>query len=70
MIIHLGGTILMTSRCPEFKTPEGIRLGSEALKNNNIDGLIVIGGDGSFKGAVELSKVSGIPVVGLPATIG
>jgi len=68
-IIHLGGTILKTSRCPEFRTPEGIQKGAEVLKSNNIDGLIVIGGDGSFKGAVELSKVSGVPVVGVPATI-
>ena len=68
-IIHHGGTFLMTSRCPEFKTPEGIRKAAEVLKSNNIDGLIVIGGDGSFKGAVELSKVSGIPVIGVPATI-
>ena len=68
-IIHLGGTILMTSRCPEFQTTEGIRKASEVLKSNRIDGLVVIGGGGSFKGAVELSKASGIPVVGLPATI-
>ncbi|MFH0897368.1 MAG: 6-phosphofructokinase [Candidatus Bathyarchaeota archaeon] len=68
-IINLGGTILMTSRCPEFMTPEGIRKGADALKSNHIDGLIVIGGDGSFKGALELSKASNVPVIGLPATI-
>lgn len=68
-IINLGGTILMTSRCPEFRTPEGIQKASEVLKNNNIDGLMVIGGGGSFAGAVELSKISGIQVIGLPATI-
>lgn len=68
-IIHHGGTVQMTSRCPEFKTPEGILRGAEVLKSNNIDGFIVIGGDGSFKGAVELNKVSGVPVIGVPATI-
>lgn len=68
-IIHLGGTILKTSRCPEFKTHEGIQKGAEILKDKKIDGLVVIGGDGSFKGAVELNKFSGIPVVGIPATI-
>ena len=68
-IIHLGGTILMTSRCPEFKTSEGIQKAAEVLKGNNIEGLIVIGGEGSFKGAVELGNVSGVPIIGIPATI-
>lgn len=68
-IINLGGTVLKTSRCPEFKTPEGVQKGGEILKSNDIDGLIVIGGEGSFKGAVELNRVSGVPVVGVPATI-
>lgn len=69
MIIHLGGTVLKTTRCPEFNTPEGIWKGSEVLKENNIDGLIVIGGGGSLKGAEELNRVSDIPVIGVPATI-
>lgn len=68
-IINLGGTILMTSRCPEFRTPEGISEAAEMLKSNNIAGLIVIGGGGSLKGALELSKSSDIPVIGIPATI-
>ncbi len=68
-IIQLGGTMLRTSRAPEFKTREGVERGAEALKAKGIDGLIVIGGDGSFRGAVELHRLSGIPVVGIPATI-
>jgi 6-phosphofructokinase 1 len=68
-IIHLGGTVLKTSRCPEFKTREGLMKGAETLKENEVDGLIVIGGGGSFRGAVELNKVSEVPIIGLPATI-
>lgn len=68
-IIHLGGTILKTSRCKEIRTPEGIEKASEALKALNIDGLVVIGGDGSLHGAMKLQEASGIPVVGIPATI-
>jgi 6-phosphofructokinase 1 len=68
-IIQLGGTILHTTRCPEFKTSTGIAKAAKNLKEHNICGLIVIGGDGSFRGAVELSKVSGIQMVGIPATI-
>jgi len=68
-IINLGGTILKTIRCPEFKTEEGIERANEVLDRHRIDGLVVIGGDGSFRGALELSKVSGIPVIGVPATI-
>jgi len=68
-IINLGGTILRTIRCPEMETPEGISKASENLKKNNIDGMIVIGGDGSFRGAWALNKESGVPVVGIPATI-
>ena len=68
-IIHHGGTMLKTSRSSEFHTSEGIQKGAETLKSNDIDGLIVIGGQGSMRGAVELNRVSGIPVVGLPATI-
>ncbi len=68
-IINRGGTILKTARCEEIKTEEGIRKAVETLKANKIAGLIVIGGDGSFRGASEIHKASGIPVIGVPATI-
>lgn len=68
-IINKGGTILKTIRCPEFKTEKGLERASEVLKRHNIDGLIVIGGDGSFQGANALSEMSGVPTVGIPATI-
>jgi 6-phosphofructokinase 1 len=68
-IIQYGGTILKTSRCPEFRMPEAQAKAAEIMKLNKIDGLIVIGGDGSFKGAVALSKLSGVPCIGIPATI-
>lgn len=68
-IIQLGGTILHTSRCPRFKKREGIKKAAENLAINNVDGLIVIGGNGSFKGALELSKETDTLIVGVPATI-
>ena len=68
-IIHLGGTILRTSRSPEFRTEKGIKKASQTLVSNNIDGLIVIGGDGSFRGAHELSKWTDTFIVGIPASI-
>ena len=68
-IIQLGGTILLTSRCPQFRKREGIRKAQETLALNNVDGLIVIGGNGSFKGALELSKETNTSIVGVPATI-
>ncbi len=68
-IIQLGGTILRTSRCPEFKKKEGIKKAAETLALNNVDGLIVIGGDGSFRGALELSRETDRLIVGVPATI-
>lgn len=68
-IIQLGGTILLTSRCPEFKTREGIRKAADSLAANNVYGLIVIGGDGSFRGALELSRETDVLIVGVPATI-
>ena len=68
-IIQLGGTILHTSRSPQFKKKEGIRKAANNLAVNKIDGLAVIGGDGSFKGALELSKETGSLMVGVPATI-
>lgn len=68
-IIHLGGTILRTSRCPEFRTKRGIKIASEILDLNNIDALLVIGGDGTFRGAHELSKWTNTLIVGIPASI-
>lgn len=67
-IIHRGGTILRTARCPEFVTVEGQLKGIEQLKKHGIEGLIVIGGDGSFMGAKALSG-HGFPAVGIPGTI-
>ena len=68
-IIQLGGTILHTSRCPEFKTEEGLQKAAKNLSQNCVDGLVVIGGDGSFRGALELSRKSDTLMVGIPATI-
>ncbi len=68
-ILQLGGTILRTSRSPEFRTMEGVRKAAETLALNNVDGLVVVGGDGSLRGALELSKESDALIVGVPATI-
>jgi len=68
-IVNLGGTILKTSRCEKIKTPEGLEKAAESLEKWGIDGLITIGGDGTFRGANELYRVSGIPMIGIPATI-
>ncbi|MEM2101950.1 MAG: 6-phosphofructokinase [Candidatus Bathyarchaeia archaeon] len=68
-IIDRGGTILKTARCEEIKTKKGVEKAVHTLKTNKINGLVVIGGDGSFRGASELHKACGIPVVGVPATI-
>ena len=68
-IIQLGGTILHTKRSPEFQTQEGIRKAAETLALNNVSGLVVVGGDGSMRGALELSKKSDALIVGIPATI-
>lgn len=68
-IISTGGTILKSSRCPEFTTREGRKLAVENMKKQEIDGLVVLGGDGSFRGADLLWKESGFPVVGVPCTI-
>ena len=68
-ILQLGGTILYTSRCPEFRRSEGVKKAAATLSSNNIDGLIIIGGNGSFKGALELSKETETFIVGIPATI-
>lgn len=68
-ILHLGGTILRTSRSPEFRTPEGLKKAAENLAEDGIEGLIVVGGDGSMRGGLALSEVSDVAVVGIPATI-
>ena len=68
-ILHVGGTILHTSRSPEFRKTEGVRKAADVLALNNVDGLVVVGGDGSLRGALELSKVSDALIVGVPATI-
>jgi 6-phosphofructokinase 1 len=68
-IIQLGGTILHTARCPEFKTEQGIMKAVKTLEDHKIDGLIVIGGDGSFRGALELAKNCKTLMIGIPATI-
>jgi len=68
-IIQLGGTMLHTLRCPEFEKPEGVEQATETLSLNEVDGLVVIGGDGSFRGALELSRESDTLMIGIPATI-
>jgi len=68
-IIHLGGTILKTARCLEFKTDEGMELAFKNLQAHDIDGLVVIGGDGTFTGAKRLGENFGIRVMGIPGTI-
>ena len=67
-IIQRGGTILQTARCLEFVDPEYQQKGAEICKKHGIDGLVVIGGDGSFKGAQKLAAL-GINTIGLPGTI-
>ncbi|HMA68534.1 MAG TPA: 6-phosphofructokinase [Candidatus Mcinerneyibacterium sp.] len=67
-ILQRGGTILQTSRCEEFLTEEGQNKAVENIKKNKLDGLIVIGGNGSLRGALDLHK-KGIKVVGIPGTI-
>jgi len=68
-IINRGGTILETARCDEFLTEEGQRKAVETLKRNRIDALVVIGGDGTYRGAIQLWDKWHIPCVGVPATI-
>jgi 6-phosphofructokinase 1 len=68
-ILQLGGTILRTLRSPQFRKREGIKKAAETLALNSVDGLIVIGGSGSFRGALELSKETPVLIVGIPATI-
>ena len=66
--INRGGTILYTARCKEFTTPEGQQRGADICRKHGIDGMVVIGGDGSFKGSRKLSAL-GINTIGLPGTI-
>ena len=68
-IIQHGGTILKTSRSKEFCAPEGRRTAYENIHAAGIEGLICIGGDGSFRGAVELGAEFAVPIVGVPGTI-
>ena len=67
-IIHRGGTILKSSRSKRFMTEEGRKEAYNQLKQRNIDGVVAIGGDGTFKGALEFSKEYNIPFIGLPET--
>ena len=68
-IIQRGGTILKTARCEEFKTPEGRKQAYETLRDRNIGGVVVIGGDGSFTGARIFNEEYDIPFIGIPGTI-
>lgn len=67
-IIHRGGTMLRTARCEQFKTDEGFNKGLDMLRMFKLDGLVVIGGDGSFNGAKRLAD-AGFPTIGIPGTI-
>ena len=67
-IIQRGGTMLQTARCAEFRKEEGVNKAVEMIKIFGLDGLIVIGGDGSFRGARDLS-LKGVPTIGVPGTI-
>ena len=67
-IIHRGGTILYTARSPEFNTPAGVQKAADNCRKMGIDGVVVIGGDGSFRGARDLTH-AGIPCIGVPGTI-
>ena len=67
-IVQRGGTILYTARCEEFRTEEGQAKGAEICRKHGIEGLVVIGGDGSYRGAGKLAE-QGINTVGLPGTI-
>ena len=67
-IIHRGGTTLYTARCPEFRTAEGVAKGKAKCDELGIEGLVVIGGDGSFRGAADLSA-QGVLCIGIPGTI-
>lgn len=68
-IINLGGTILGTARCEEFRTPEGRKKAFEQVRKHEVDALVVIGGDGSFHGADALYREFDLPTAGVPGTI-
>ena len=68
-IIQRGGTILKSARCMDFKTPEGRKKAFETLQKEQIDALVVIGGDGTFTGARLLAQEYNVPIIGLPGTI-
>ncbi|MBN1671433.1 MAG: 6-phosphofructokinase [Kiritimatiellae bacterium] len=68
-IINQGGTILKSARCKDFYEDAGVARGAEILKRHKIDGLVVVGGDGSYRGARKLAEQHGIAVVGAPGTI-
>ena len=68
-IINKGGTFLYSARCDEFRQASGRKKAYKTLRKNNIDGLIVIGGDGSFTGALKLKDEFNFPVIGIPGTI-
>lgn len=67
-IIHHGGTVLFTARSPEYNSPEGVQKAAENCHSMGVDGVVVIGGDGSFRGARDLTE-AGIPCIGVPGTI-
>ena len=67
-IIHRGGTFLYTARSPEYNTPAGVKKAADKCREMGIDGVVVIGGDGSFRGARDLTN-AGIPCIGIPGTI-
>lgn len=68
-IINLGGTMLFSARAPDFSKPEGMAKAADNMRYNDIDALIVIGGDGTYRGALDFSTRHDIPVVGIPGTI-
>ena len=67
-IISRGGTTLYSARCDEFRTEEGLQKAIKTCRDNNIDGIVAIGGDGTFRGATDLSA-RGLPCIGIPGTI-
>ena len=67
-IMQHGGTALFTARSPEFNTPEGVQKAAQMCREKGIDGVVVVGGDGSFRGARDLTN-AGIPCIGVPGTI-
>lgn len=67
-ILHWGGTILHSARCPEFKTREGQRVAEDNLREQGIEGIVIVGGDGSFRGAQDLNRM-GFATMGIPGSI-